>query len=128
LGKSLQRQLIFAANSVKIKLTLKKNKMGLQRFLQPLPLFIIAALVIALPLFLFPINLFKGEIILKMPINAMPIQAKLSLSYFVGMGYAENEMENVKEFYLTAEGYFFAAVLIIGFPGLLAYRVSLTKH
>lgn len=102
--------------------------MGLKRFLQPLPLFIIAALVIALPLFLFPINLFNGEIILKMPINAMPIQAKLSLSYFVGMGYAENEMENVKEFYLTAEGYFFAAVLIIGFPGLLAYRVSLTKR
>ena len=40
----------------------------------------------------------------------------------------EKEMENINDFYLVAEGYFFAAVLLIGFPGLLAYRVSLNKE
>jgi hypothetical protein len=99
----------------------------LKRFLRPLPIFVISFLVISLPLFLFPINLFKGEIIEKTPINALPIPAKLSLSYFIGIGYKPSDMSNIKDFYLVAEGYFFAAVLLIGIPSLLAYRVSLNK-
>ena len=99
----------------------------LKRFLRPLPIFILSFLVISLPLFLFPINLFKGEIIEKTPVNALPIPAKLSLSYFIGIGYDPSDMSNIKDFYLLAEGYFFAAVLLIGIPGILAYRVSLNK-
>ena len=102
----------------------------LKRFLRPLPIFIISFLVISLPLFLFPINLFKGEIIEKTPVNELPLPAKpkkLSLSYFIGIGYDPSDMSNIKDFYLLAEGYFFAAVLLIGIPGLLAYRVSLNK-
>ncbi len=99
----------------------------LKRFLRPLPIFIISFLIISLPLFLFPINLFNGEIIEKTPINALPTPEKLSLSYFIGIGYEPSDMSNIKDFYLVADGYFFAAVLLIGIPGLLAYRVSLNK-
>jgi hypothetical protein len=98
-----------------------------KRFLRPLPIFIISFLIISLPLFLFPINLFKGEIIEKTPVNALPIPAKLSLSYFIGIGYETSDMSNIKDFYLVAEGYFFAVVLLIGIPGIVAYRISLNK-
>ena len=100
----------------------------LKRLAKPIPIFIITSLVIALPLFLMPINLFKGEILYKTGTNVVTIPTKLSLSYFIGIGYSSKEMENINDFYLVAEGYFFAAVLLIGFPGLLAYRVSLNKE
>jgi len=100
----------------------------LKRILKPIPIFIITSVVIALPLFLMPINLFKGEIIYKNASNVVTIPTKLSLSYFIGIGYSEKELENIQDFYLVAEGCFFAAVLLIGFPGLLAYRVTLTKE
>ncbi len=107
---------------------MKKKSFMLKRLAKPIPIFIITSFVIALPLFLMPINLFKGEILYKTATNVVTIPTKLSLSYFIGIGYSSKEMENIKDFYLVAEGYFFAAVLLIGFPGLLAYRVSLNKE
>ena len=88
-------------------------------------IFVIAFLTIATPLFLFPINLFRGQIIYEQVPEA--IDCHLSLSYFVGLGYEIEDMKGVESFYLTIEGYLLAFSILIGFPFLLAYR-SYLKH
>jgi hypothetical protein len=92
---------------------------------QPLPLFFILALLISLPLFLLPINLFAGEIIIVRNLVEIKEQAPLSLSYFIGLGYDQADMTEIKDFYLLRQGYILAIVLILGIPFLAAYRVFL---
>ena len=55
------------------------------------------------------------------------LQTRLSLSYFIGLGYDESEMVYVKDFYLTTKGIFMAVIFIIGFPALLAFRLYLKR-
>lgn len=92
---------------------------------QPWFIFVISFFAIALPLCIFPINLFQGEIIMMEGLVETKIQAPLSLSYFFGLGYAEEDMIGIKDFYLTPTGYMLAALFTIGFPVLIAYRVHL---
>lgn len=92
---------------------------------KPFRLFIILVVLIALPLCIFPINLFSGEIIQMNGLVEYKIQAPLSLSYFFGLGYKESDMLMFKDFYLLPAGYITAFIFIIGFPGLIAYRVHL---
>ena len=88
-------------------------------------IFVIAFLTIATPLFLFPINLFPGQIVYEhLPES---IDCHLSLSYFIGLGYEINDMKGVESFYLTIEGYLLAFSILIGFPFLLAYRSYLKR-
>lgn len=91
----------------------------------PYALFIVLALIIALPLFLLPINLFPGEIIIERNLVQITEQAPLSLSYFIGLGYNEDDMSDVKDFYLLTQGYILAGIFILGIPFLAAYRVYL---
>lgn len=91
----------------------------------PYALFIALALIIALPLFLFPINLFPGEIIIERKLVQITEKAPLSLSYFIGLGYNVDDMSDVKDFYLLTQGYILAGIFIIGIPFLAAYRVYL---
>jgi len=51
------------------------------------------------------------------------ISAPLSLSYFLGIGYNEKDMENVEDFYLTGEGYTLAICFLFGIPFLIALRI-----
>lgn len=88
-------------------------------------IFVIGFLSIATPLFLFPINLFPGQIVYDHIPEA--IDCHLSLSYFVGLGYEINDMKGVESFYLTMEGYLLAFSILIGFPFLLAYRIYLKR-
>ena len=90
----------------------------------PLYVFIFSLLLIALPLFLFPINLFPAEYVEKK--TGMIIQAPISLYSFTPWGY-DPSMAYFSDFYLTAKGYAFAACLLFGFPFLIAYRISLRK-
>ena len=91
-------------------------------------IFVIAFLTIATPLFLFPINLFPGQIIHEIiPEKAITEDCYLSLSYFIGLGYEIDDMKGVESFYLTLEGYLLAFSIIIGFPFLLAYRSYLKR-
>jgi hypothetical protein len=53
--------------------------------LSPLQIFLLTFACTAIPLFLFPINLFPGIIEINQGKNAL--EAPLSLSYFIGMGY-----------------------------------------
>jgi hypothetical protein len=94
----------------------------------PLLVFISSFAIIALPLFLFPLNLFEGEIVYEQGISMQKIQAPLSLSYFIGIGYEETEMIGVKTFYLLPRGYILVALFLLGFPSLLAYRSHLNKQ
>lgn len=89
-------------------------------------LFIACFFAIALPLCLFPINLFSGEIVYKSGLQEAVIQAPLSLSYFFGLGYDPADMVGVQDFYLTGSGYLTAFIFLIGIPGLVAYRVYLS--
>ncbi len=86
--------------------------------------FIVCFLIITLPLILFPVNLFDGEILYK---NGIIEPTPLSLSYFFGLGYDVKDMETVASFHLVTKGYFLAFILTIGIPSLIAYRVSLIK-
>lgn len=88
-------------------------------------IFASTSLVLAALFFLFPINLFDGVIIEERGDLLLTHHRPLSLSYFIGMGYDEADMEFIKDFYLTTKGIIMAVIFILGLPGLLAYRMYL---
>lgn len=77
--------------------------------------------------FLFPINFFDGAIVLENGIQTMTVERPLSLSYFIGLGYDEQDMDIVRDFYLKPKGWFMAFVFIVGIPALVAYRFYLAR-
>lgn len=93
----------------------------------PLYVFIFSLLLIALPLFLFPINLFSGEIIISINGVEQISEAPLSLSYFIGLGYETSDMVNIKDFYLVPKGIALAVCLLLGVPFMISYRVYLKQ-
>jgi len=100
---------------------------------KPILLFFALVFIIALPLCIFPINLFSGEIVYKTGLQELKVEAPLSLSYFFGLGFHEADMLGVDNFYITTKGWLTAAIFLVGFPFLIAYRVYLsnwkkTKH
>jgi hypothetical protein len=94
---------------------------------RPRNIFFILIFALGLPLFLFPINLFKGEEVREKEVFGKMVEIKtpvpLSLSYFIGIGYEEEDLIGVKDFYLLPEGYLLAFLFIFGVPALIAYRV-----
>ncbi len=94
-------------------------------FKKPLHLFITLVVLLTLFFFLFPVNLFDGVIEIENGLIQYEEPRPLSLSYFIGIGYEDSEMEFVKDFYLTTKGIFMAFVFILGIPGLISYRVYL---
>ena len=96
-------------------------------FKKPFFVFCLAVIFIALPLFIFPINLFDGEIIMKNGFSETKIEAPLSLSYFIGFGYNSQDMEGIKDFYLLPKGYLLAFCIILGCPAIVTYRIFLAQ-
>lgn len=96
-------------------------------FSKPINTFLILFVALILLFFLFPINLFDGEIVVKNGLQTIKQQRPLSLSYFIGLGYDESDMDIIKDFYLLPKGYMMAFLFILGIPSLVAYRVSLGK-
>lgn len=92
---------------------------------KPLVLFGVLAFILMCIFFLFPINVFDGVIVYEDHQSDFLLETPLSLSYFVGLGYDPKDMIGVKDFYLTTKGIVMAFVFILGFPGLLAYRMYL---
>ena len=92
---------------------------------KPIVLFFALSFILALVFFLFPINVFDGVIVYKDNLTAFEVEAPLSLSYFVGLGYDSEDMVNVETFYLTTKGIVMAFLFILGFPAILAYRMHL---
>lgn len=91
-------------------------------------LFALSFILIGFILFVFPLNLFPGEIIETNNGFTRTISAPLSLSYFIGLGYEENEMNGVLDFYLTKKGYALAFCLLIGVPFLISLRYYYRKN
>lgn len=98
------------------------------RLKKPLILFLGLTLLLTGIFFLFPINLFDGKIIEQRGLQEIVHERPLSLSYFIGLGYDQEDMEYIKDFYLTGKGYAMAFIFTLGFPFLLAYRVYLKQN
>lgn len=94
---------------------------------KPIVLFFLLAFCIALPLCIFPINIFDGEIVVGNELQNYTEKAPLSLSYFFGLGYNEEDMDVIKNFYLLPTGYLMALIFIIGIPAIVAYRIHLKQ-
>ena len=94
-------------------------------FKKPLNLFLLLSFVLAAIFFLLPLNLFDGVIEYEEGIRSFKEETPLSLSYFIGLGYEESDMEFVKDFYLTTKGVVMAFIFILGVPGIISYRVHL---
>jgi len=99
-----------------------------QLFQKPIYIFLFAMFCVAIPLCIFPINLFQGEIVYLNGLVEVTEQAPLSLSYFFGLGYNEVDMLGIKEFYLLPSGILTAVIFIFGIPALIAYRIYLKQH
>jgi hypothetical protein len=93
----------------------------------PLILFLFLFLLLALPLCTLPINLFPGVVVYGSGDATVQVEAPLSLSYFIGLGYPEEDMVGVTDFYLNARGYLLAVCFLIGIPALVTYRFRVLK-
>ncbi|MCT4561104.1 MAG: hypothetical protein N4A41_06980 [Crocinitomicaceae bacterium] len=94
----------------------------------PWKVFVLSVVVLSAILFVFPINLFQGVIVFQDDLKEMVVEAPLSLSYFLGLGYNEGDLVGVKDFYLKPSGIFLAIAITIGIPFLVAYRIYLKKE
>tara|TARA_R110002072_G_scaffold232309_1_gene389664 strand:+ start:16527 stop:16841 length:315 start_codon:yes stop_codon:yes gene_type:complete len=103
------------------------KQIRLKMFKKPWVLFIGLSVLLAALFFLFPINLFDGVIVYKKQRLVSTIETPLSLSYFIGLGYDNVDIEDVETFYLTTKGMVMAFIFILGLPGMLAYRSYLKK-
>lgn len=92
---------------------------------KPLIIYFAVTIVLLLIFFLLPINLFDGIIIEQRGLQEIVHERPLSLSYFIGIGYDPEDMEFIKDFYLTAKGWAMVFVFLVGIPFLIAYRAYL---
>ena len=92
-------------------------------------IFVIGSLVIAMILFLLPINLFDGVVIYKDGIQVFETERPISLSYFIGLGFDKEDIDIVEylSFRLKPKGWIMVFIFIFGIPGLIAYRVHLGR-
>ena len=98
-----------------------------QKFKNPIFVFAFGVILTSVIFFLFPINLFEGEIVFEISMKTWKEKANISLSYFFGIGAEKEQLEQlgVKDFYLLPRGYVLACILILGFPGIWAYRTHI---
>lgn len=93
--------------------------------ISPLFIFLIGFAILGGVFFIFPINLFDGIIVLENGLQTIEKEVPLSLSYFVGMGLNEGDLDGIKDFYLLPKGIAMVGVIWLGIPALLAYRFYL---
>jgi hypothetical protein len=98
-----------------------------QKLNNPWFVFTLGVIIASCIFFLFPINLFDGEIVFQIGMKTWKEKANISLSYFIGIGAGNEQLETlgVVDFYLLPKGYILALIVILGLPGLWAYRVYL---
>ncbi len=94
----------------------------------PWVVFCFSILLLSALFFFVPINLFEGEIIFEENGKTWTQRANISLSYFIGIGASKEDLIGVKDFYLVSKGYLLACFMILGFPGILAYRTYLKNN
>lgn len=90
-----------------------------------LAIFVVSTVILTIVFFTLPINIFDGQIDYRESNREYTVDVPLSLSYFIGLGYEDADMQNVVDFRLTTRGWITAFIFILGFPALLAYRIYL---
>jgi hypothetical protein len=90
---------------------------------KPFIVFAIGTCIMLCVFFFFRIDIFPGEIITKDKIFTCDI----SLSYFIHKGAPSHYFNGIEKIKLLPKGYLLASILILGFPGLVAYRIYLKK-
>ena len=95
---------------------------------KPLLIFIVFSSVLTFLFFFFPINLFDGKIVVENGLQSYTADDNLSLSNFIGIGIEGMNEQGIVDFYLTAKGVILAFIYILGFPGLLGYRIHLKNQ
>ena len=81
--------------------------------------------VVGVILCVVPIDLFNGEVTWVVNGEERIVPQNLSLSYFFGIGIDGQNLDYVKSFRLTGQGWLLVFIVIIGIPGLIAYRMYL---
>ena len=97
----------------------------MKKLSKPMVVFLIGLIGTLLLFFLFPINLFDGIYVIENGKVDIHREVKTSLSYFIGMGYNEGDLNGIKSFYLKPVGYIEAMLFIVGIPALIGYRFYL---
>lgn len=97
-------------------------------FRKPVVVFFLAAFVLSAIFFLIPINVFDGEYTFNVNGVTFTHKAKMSLSYFVGIGASAEETKDVVSFKLVPMGYFMVFLFLGALPGLIAYRVHIANQ
>lgn len=85
----------------------------------------ISVVVVGVILCVVPIELFNGEVTWLLNGEEQTFEQNLSLSYFFGIGIEGEQLNYVKSFRLTGQGWMLAFIMIVGIPGLIAYRMYL---
>ena len=100
-----------------------------QFFRNPFAVFVIAMVAITVIFFTIPINLFDGEITFANEFGApYTVKAKLSLSYFIGIGASAEDLKGVISFRLVGMGYLLVGLFTVGLPALIGYRVWIANQ
>ncbi|MGY8925672.1 MAG: hypothetical protein ACKVJC_00100, partial [Flavobacteriales bacterium] len=68
------------------------------------------------------------KIVVENGLQSYTADDNLSLSNFIGIGIEGMNEQGIVDFYLTAKGVILAFIYILGFPGLLAYRIYLKNQ
>ena len=120
--------LMCVSSTVKLRVTLRLTSRKMNRKKRALIVFIVSLVAMWAILFLFPINLFDGELDVKRGLYEATESRTLALSNFIGIGTEGMEEYGVVDFRLTGTGWLLAGIFLIGFPVLVGYRVYLGKR
>lgn len=89
---------------------------------KPWFIFLLGFTIITLVFYFVPLALFDGEVIFNNEVTEWKVPTKLTLKQITGIGITEEELKDVKTYYLVSQGYLLLFLMLLGFPALLAYR------
>ncbi|ASS50242.1 MAG: hypothetical protein A3D31_11795 [Candidatus Fluviicola riflensis] len=95
---------------------------------KPMAVFVLTLILVSTILFTIPINLFDGEVVFSVNGVERTEPVKMSLSYFIGLGISDEDLQDVKSFHLVGMGYFMVVLMFVAFPALIAYRVWISNQ
>jgi hypothetical protein len=96
-------------------------------FSKPIVVYFLATIILSAIFFLIPINIFDGIYTYKVNGITFAAEAKMSLSYFIGIGANPDEIKDVVSFELKPMGYLLVFLFLVALPILIAYRVHIAN-
>lgn len=96
-------------------------------FSKPIVVYFLATIILSAIFFLIPINIFDGVYTYKVNGITFAAEAKMSLSYFIGIGLSPEDLKDVVSFKLVPMGYLLVFLFLVALPILIAYRVNLAN-